>query len=119
MTGAVAETHEFEQFLGPLLGFAVTLSGNEGGNHDVFECRELRQELVELEDETDVAVAEVGEFFVAECRDVGVVDDHRTAVGLVERADNLQEGGLAGSRGAYDTDHLALADVERDALEHL
>ena len=58
MGGAVGQPHEVEQFLGALLGLFGGCAGDIGGNHDVLDSRELRQELVELEHETDMFVAE-------------------------------------------------------------
>ena len=74
---------------------------------------------MELEDEAQVAVAEVGELLLGEGGDIDAVDDDGAGVGAVECADNLQQGGLAGSAGADDADHLATVDVEVDAFEHL
>ena len=51
-----------------------------------------------------------------------LVDDeirHLPAIGLVECADDLQQGSLSGSRWAYDGDNLSLTDLQVDALEHL
>ena len=74
---------------------------------------------MELEHEAEVTVAKVGEGLAAEGGGVDGIDTYRTGVGLVEGADDLQEGGLAGSAGAYDAHYLATVDVEVDALEHL
>ena len=63
MGSAVAEVHESEQFLGAPFGFFVAFSGDERGNHNVFKCRKFGQQLMELEHETDVLVAEIAEFF--------------------------------------------------------
>ena len=45
---------------------------------------------MELEDETEVAVAEIGQGLLGETGRVDAVDAYGTAVGAVERADNLQ-----------------------------
>ena len=94
-------------------------AGDVGRNHDVLDGRELRQQLVELEDEAHVAVAEVGELLLRERGGVDAVDTYRTAVGTVEGADNLQQGGLAGAAGADDADDLAAVDVEVNAFQYL
>jgi len=60
--------------VGALLGFLLRCAGDVGRYHDVLEGGELRQQLVELEDEAEVAVAEVGEGFLRELGGVDAVD---------------------------------------------
>ena len=74
---------------------------------------------MELEDEAEVAVAEVGQGLLGEAGRVDAVNTYGTAVGAVERADNLQQRGLAGTAGPDDADHLAAVDVEVNAFENL
>ena len=117
--GAVAEVHESEQFLGACFGFFVAFSGDESGNHDVFEGREFGQQLMELEHETDVAVAEVAELLARERCHVGSIDSEATAVGSVECADDLQQRGFSGSRRADNTHDFAFRDFEVNAFQNL
>ena len=119
MLGAVGKSHEVEQFHGALLRLALRHAGNESWNHDVFYCRELRQELVELEDEADVLVAEVGKLLLVQLSYINAVDGDVSAVGRVESADNLQESGLAGATRSDDAHHLTFVNMQVDALEHL
>src|SRR5438876_10617401 len=44
---------------GPCLGLIVP--ADQGRQHDVLERRELREQMVELEDEPDLPVAELGQ----------------------------------------------------------
>ena len=74
---------------------------------------------MELEDETDVAVAEVRQLAVFELGDVGTGQCHRTRIGFVERTKDMQECGLASSTFAHNTHDLPLPDGEIYALEHL
>ena len=66
---------------------------------------------MELENEADVAVAEIGEGFPGKGRGVDGIDTNGTCVRTVEGSDDLQERGLSGSRGAYDADNLSAVDV--------
>ena len=52
-------------------------------------------------------------------RHVNAVEQYASAISTVERTDDLQQGGLASSARAYNTDYLALVDGEINALEHL
>ena len=74
---------------------------------------------MELEDEAEVAVAEVGEGLLREGGGVDTIDTYGTDIGAVEGADDLEQGGLAGAGGSDDADNLATVDVQVDALEHL
>src|SRR3546814_3514515 len=80
-------------------------------------------DLVELlENDADVpapglglpAGAAVGLGLLAEQRDAA----GGTAVHALEPADEADEGRLAGARGADEADHLALADLELDVVQH-
>ena len=86
---AVSESHIVEEFFGSLLGRTLGSAGNEGRHHDIFECGELRQELMKLKDEADVGISEMGERGRGESRHVGVCNAQSTFVGTIERAHNL------------------------------
>ena len=94
-------------------------AGNHSRNHDVFERGEFGEELVELKDESDMPVAEVGQFATVERQHVGTVDKEAARIGLVECADDLEQRGFACAAGPYDADNFAFFNVEVDALEHL
>jgi len=115
----VGKSHELEQFHGSLLGFAAPFAGDEGGDHHILQSRELRQQLMELKHETDMLVAEVGKFVGGQLVDIDVIDDDSAAVGLVECANDLQQGGFAGSGWSDDADDLAFVDVQVNTFEHL
>ncbi len=74
---------------------------------------------MELEDESEAQVAELGQFLVFQLGDFYSIDNDGSCVGGIEGAHDLQEGGFARSRWSYDADHLAFVDVEVNAFEHL
>ena len=113
------QSHEGQKFLRPLSCLAPGRAADERWHHHVLQGGEFGQELVELEDEAHVLVAEGGALGVAELHDVYPVDDDAAAVGLVEGSHYLQEGGLACAACADDADDFAPLYVEVDALEHL
>ena len=95
MLDAVAEVQIVEQFLGAHLCLLFALASDEGWNADVLQRRELRQELVELEDEAEVLVAEMSKFLVFETGHIDAVNANGASVRGVEGAHNLKERGLA------------------------
>ena len=102
-----------EQLTGPGLALSPSRAGTEHGELDVGEGRQLRQQIVELEDEPDL-LAPVG----AEVGDLGQVlsgDPDGARSRRVDPGEQVQERGLAASRGSGDGHHLPLAHLELDA----
>ena len=116
---AVGEAHKLKQFHGAAARLLRRLAADVGRNHDVLKSRELREELVKLKHEADVAVAEVAELLRVQTAHVNAVDDNGAAVGPVERAHDLKQRGLAGTARTDNAHDLALADVQVDAFEDL
>ena len=76
--------------MGALLGCLLRGARNIGGNHDVLQGGELGQQLVELEDKADVAIAEVGELLLTKLGSVDVINTYGAGVGSVEGAEDLE-----------------------------
>lgn len=73
---AVAKPHELQHLTGFGLCLASALTGDESGNHDIFQGCEFRQQLMELEDKADVTVAEGGELPLLQAGDLHTVNLH-------------------------------------------
>ena len=74
---------------------------------------------MELEDETDVVIAETRQFFVLEREDIDAVDNDLALIGLIECANDLQQGCFAGTTFTDDGYYLAFVDAEVDAFEDM
>lgn len=74
---------------------------------------------MELEDEADIPVAESRQFLIAQSSCLRAIDNQPPAIRCVERADDLQQGCLTRSAGAYDCDNLALVYREVDTFQYL
>ena len=74
---------------------------------------------MELEDEADIPVAESRQFLIAQSSCLRAIDNQSPTIRCVERADDLQQGCLTRSAGAYDCDNLALVYREVDTFQHL
>ena len=66
MARAVGQAEVVDEPGGAAHGLGAVLPSDEGRHGDILEHRELGQQLVELEYEADVAVAEAGEGFPGE-----------------------------------------------------
>ena len=84
---------------------------------DVLLRREHREQVEELEDEADVAPAELRQLRIAELGDVRPVDGDLALGGLVQAGEDVHERGLAGLGGAHDARELLALDVEVDAAQ--
>ena len=89
----------------------------QGGHHDVFKGRELGEQVVELEDEADLAVADgvdLGRGHAVE----GLSAEEDLAVrGPVEGAHDVEQGALARAGGAADGHDAADGDLEVHAAQ--
>ena len=74
---------------------------------------------MELEDETEMLVAEIAQFLGAEAAHINAIHLYAATIWLVKGTDNLEKSGLAGTTRSDDTYHLALVNMQVDALEYL
>src|SRR5207249_2944529 len=86
---------------------------------DVFEGARPGQEVVCLEDEPDLAVADPCELGPREAGDILAVQDVPAGRGRVETAEKVHEGGLPRARGAHHRHELAALDLDRQAAERM
>ncbi len=96
------KAHHREQLAGPCFSFGMFHVTDQRRDHHVLQCRELRQELMKLEDKADVTVAKVGETLLAELAQVVAVDQDASGIGLLEGTHDHEQGGLPGTTGADD-----------------
>ena len=74
---------------------------------------------MELEDETEMLVAEIAQFLGAEAAHINAVHLNAATIRLVEGTDNLEKGSLSGTTRTDDTDYFALVNMQVDAFEYL
>src|SRR5438034_6261146 len=86
---------------------------------DVFEGARTGQEIVCLEDEPDLAVADPCELRPREAGDILAVQDVPAGRGRVETAEKVHEGGLPRAGGAHHRHELAALDLDRQATERM
>ena len=87
------------------------------GEGDVFDHREVRDEVEVLEDEADFFSTEAGLFFGGDAGGGFVVQEVDAGGGGVEEADDVQKRGFATAGGAHDHDEFAAFDGEVEILE--
>src|SRR5690606_12586319 len=81
-------------------------------NVAVVELVEVRDQVEALEDEADLAVAQLRARVVGQSAHVLAVEQVLAAGEGLQQAGDVEEGGLARARGAGDRDELAVAHVQ-------
>jgi len=84
---------------------------------DVLVGCEHGHEVVELEDVADVHAPPVGELGPGQRGDVRAADDELPAAGPVDPRDEVEERGLAATRGAHEGEEVARGHVEVELLQ--
>ncbi|KAG1081628.1 hypothetical protein G6F40_015417 [Rhizopus arrhizus] len=105
------------------LRIALALRGVEVGQQqrqlDVLLRGQHRHQVVELEHEADVVAAPGRQLAAAHLVDALAFDADLAAAGVVQAADQVEQGGLARTGGAHQRDEVAARDVQVDAVQHL
>ena len=117
MVHARLELNEREQLAGALFDSLARPSAQVQREADVFERRQRRQQVEELEDESDLVAAHPRQVVVGEAGERLAVDAHTAGGRTVESADEIEERRLARSGGSDDRDHLAARDRDAHIVE--
>src|SRR6185312_8696018 len=86
---------------------------------DLRERARARNEVEALEDEAELAVADVGEVVVVEGAHVDRVEQVAAPGRRVEAAEDVHERALAAARAAHHRDEVAALDAQRDAPQRV
>ena len=86
---------------------------------DILHRGGAREQIEALENETDLAVADVGQLVAIESGDVGAVEQVTAARRAVEAAEHVHQGRFARAARAHDGDELAALDLQRNAAHRM
>jgi hypothetical protein len=114
-TGRDSQT--LEEFGAALVECAGVITREDAGELDVLASRQRGDQVELLEDDPDLLAAEERRGVLIERVDRLARDHDLASVGLVERGEEVEEGGLARARGAHDGIEARLGNVEVDAAE--
>ena len=87
------------------------------GQLDILDGCGLGQEVIVLEDEANLAVAELGTLVLAHLAYGHTVEEVFAGRGSVETSELVEQGGFAGTRGALNGDELAFINLEGHPAE--
>ena len=114
-----AEPHQRQQIDAFVDGLVRRQAGENHRQGDVLQGGHDRDQVEGLKDVADLAAPQPGQFVGVQLGDVDLVDIDLALRGLVQRADHVEQGGLARARRAHDGDVLPALDLHVDALERL
>lgn len=115
----IAQTEIVEQTARLAQRLASRSASDEGRHRHIFLKRKLGEKVVALKHKPYVGIAKSRQLPVVESEDVGRIISHASAVGAVERPDDLEQSGLAGSAGTGYRENLAALNGEIYLLKHL
>ena len=98
---------------------SVRRAGEFERNGDVFQRRHGRNEMKRLEDDADVLAAKPGQFVLAQPIDARPRDADFAAVGPFQSGHGHQQCRFSRSGRSDETDRLALAYIEANALQDM
>jgi len=118
MMRAVFQTNDAKRRHGAVAALPGAEPGQQQRQLDVAERGQHRDEVVELEDEADVAAAPARQRALGQRADVGSVDHDLAGRGTIDACDQVEQRRLAGARRPHEREEFALGHAEVDAVEH-
>ena len=108
-----------QQSLRRRLRLLFRTTGNESRNHDILDSSEFRQQMMELENEPQLPVPEIGQSLASELEHIYAVYHKRACIGSGKRTQNLQQSRLTGSGRTHYGYDLRLFRIEINPLQNL
>src|ERR671939_211554 len=103
----MSELDEIEQLARAFVDFLARPPAEVQRQADVLEARERRQQIEELEDESNLVAPHSRQLIVGETAERSAVDEDVAGSRAIEAADEIEERRLARAGGPDDRDHLA------------
>src|SRR5260221_10769339 len=119
MIGAILELNHGQELDRTPSRLATRESVQHLRQHDVFQRREFRQQMVILVDKAQELSPQDRTLMIAQGRGALAVEHDIAAVRAFQQPCNMQQGRLAAARLAHQGDDLPGAKVERDPSQDL
>ncbi len=108
-----------ERFFGAAFPFFRRYAFIDEWEHDIPEHRSARQEIECLKDEAYLVPPDIGKLIVGERRDILAVQKILAASGIIQRAEDVHEGGFSGAGRTHDCHEFAVRYGEADTFQCL
>ena len=119
MIHPIREADDSEGSLDVLAALGFRELGQQQRQLDVLKRSEHGNQVVHLENESDMARAPLGELAAGHVRDLVAGDGNAAFRGHVQAAEEIEQRSLAGAAGAHEGDELALVHVEIQTLQNM
>src|SRR3546814_564184 len=111
MGSAVGYPQSFTQFGRPFLGFLGGYLFDVRRDAYILQCGKLGQKVMELENKTDVLIAECAQLLSVKRTDIRATEGHRAAIGLIQRTNDMEQGTLSCAGCPHEANNLAFSHV--------
>jgi hypothetical protein len=112
------EADAVENVRGPAARLRRGQAGDAVRKRDILLRGELREKVVELEDEADAFVSKARPLLRRKLPERLAEDLHAPRVGIVDPAEQMQKRGLPDARGPHDRGEDPLRHLEREIRKH-
>src|SRR5450432_2245388 len=116
---AVRQSNDAKGGLHVLAALGLGKLGEQQWELNILECRKHRNEVVHLEDKTDVAGAPLREIAAGHMCDLIACYSDAAGGRNVQSAQKIEQSGLAATAGAHEGHKVALINVKVQALQHV
>ena len=118
MDEPLAEADSPQQLLGARPRLGHRHPGDAHRHLGVLERVELGQQVMKLEDEANLPVAECDDLGIRQRRQFRLADPDGAAIGAIEATEHVQQRALPHARRADDGHHLPGVDTEIEIAQH-
>ena len=117
MVKPVAQPDHLRQFDTPAAGPGADVFLIEEGNFDIFDHRQLLNQVIRLKDKPDSAAADFGQGAIVQSGDVVVAQKDLSGGRPVKTAEQVQQGALPGPRRSHNGDEVAARNFQVDPAQ--
>ena len=116
---SLRQAYSRQSFQGPAVTLLCPHTCVNQRELDILHGGRAAQKVECLENETEFLVSEPGELNPGKLRDIGAFQEVRPFRRLVQAADNVHEGGLAGPGGPHDRHELPPVNFNGDPAQSM
>src|SRR4029078_8104362 len=109
----------FEQLRPSRHGLGPCQAADHLGQHDIFQGRKFRQQVMRLVDEADLVATNSRPLVVGQYRSRPTVDIDVAVIGVLKQPGDMQKRRLAGARWRDQSNSLPRPERKFDAVEHM
>ena len=111
MRGTVFQSHHFQEPYRTLTGLLPLPTPDKSWQHYIFQGAKIREQIVKLENKTNLLIAEVRNLLITQFRKVSSSKNNTTASGMVQSPQDMKQGTLTHPGISHDRHSLPLPQL--------